>query len=55
MATFEVQVLDVGSQRLGDSQTVEGQKRGQGVVPRRGDAGLDQEGAQLVAVQSEGS
>lgn len=53
MSAFEVQVVDVGSQRLGDPQTVERQQRGQGMIPGRGDASLDQEGAELVSVQSE--
>jgi hypothetical protein len=37
-----------------DPQSVEREQRGQGVVPSRAKAGLDVEGAELVAIQSQG-
>ena len=45
------EVLDV-VEGLGDAQAVQCQQRGQGVVPRRAEAGLDEEGTELVAVQA---
>ena len=50
VSPLEVEVVDVGAQGLGDPQPVEGQQRRQGVVPRGTEAGLDEEGAELVAV-----
>jgi hypothetical protein len=51
--SLALQVVDVGPERLGDAQSVEGQQRRQGVVPGRPEVGLGEEGAQLVAVEAE--
>ncbi len=53
--TLEVEVLDVGAEVLGDPQAVERQQRGQGVVSRGAEAGLDEEGTELIAVEAEGT
>ncbi len=55
MATLVVEVLHVGAEGLGDAQAVERQQRGQGVVSGRAESGLDQEGAELVAVETQGA
>ena len=39
---------------LGDTQPVEGEQRRQGVVTGRAEAGLDEERAELFAVQAQG-
>ena len=55
MTTFGVEVLDVGVQRFGDAQPVHRQQRHQRVIAGRAKAGLDEQGAELVAVQPEGA
>ncbi len=52
VSPLEVEVVDVGAQGLRDAQSVEGQQRRQGVVSRRTKARLDEERAELVAVQA---
>ena len=52
VAPLEAEVADVGPEGLGDAQAVEGEEAGQGMVPGRGEAGLDQDGTELVAVQT---
>ena len=53
MAAFGVEILDVGVERFGDAQPVHRQQRDQRVITRRAEAGLDEQGAELVAVQPE--
>ena len=55
MAALEVQVVDVGTEGFGDAQPVEGEQRRQGVVPGGAQPGLDEERAELVAVQAQGA
>lgn len=50
MAPLEAEIVEVGVQRLGHSQPVQGEQRGQGVFTAGADTGLDHEGALLVAV-----
>ena len=52
--TLEVEGVDVGAEGFGDPQPVEGQQRRQGVVTGRSEAGLDEEGPELIAVQPQG-
>lgn len=47
-------VLDVGAERFGDPQSVQGEKRDEGVVAGSGVAGGDKDRAELVAVQPHG-
>ena len=47
--------LDVRVERFADPQPVEGEERDQRVITRRTKAGLDEEAAELVAVQPEGA
>jgi hypothetical protein len=54
MATLEAELLDGGPDGLGDPQPVEREERTQGVVPRRGHAGGDEEGSELVTVEADG-
>ena len=54
VATFEAERFDVGAERLGDPQAVEGEKRDQGVVPGRRETGGDQQRAEFVAVKAGG-
>ena len=55
VSALEVEVVDVGAQGLRDPKPVEGQQRRQGMVAGLAQAGLDEEGAQLVAVEAEGA
>ena len=54
MAAFEAEVLNVSVKGLGHPQVVQAQQRSEGVVAVRSDSGLDHEGAELVAVQTQG-
>ncbi len=54
MPAFQTQVLDVGTGGLRYPKPVEGEQGDQGVLGRRAEPGGDQEGADLVAVQSGG-
>ena len=47
--------LDVRAERFADPQPVEGEERDQRVITRGTKAGLDEEAAELVAVQPEGA
>jgi hypothetical protein len=51
---FQAQVLDVGTGRPGYPQAVEGQQGDQGMLGWRTEPGGDQDGAELVAVESSG-
>ena len=53
MTAVDVQVVDVGAERFADPQAVHGQQRDQGVIAGRPEAGLDEEGAEFVAVQAQ--
>jgi hypothetical protein len=54
MTAIVVQILDVRPERLGNSQAVQGEQRDEGVVAGRAESGLDEQSAELVAVQPEG-
>lgn len=54
MATLEAELLDGGPEGLVDPRPVEREERTQVVVPRRGHAGGDEEGSELVAVEADG-
>jgi hypothetical protein len=54
VASFDGEAFDVGAERFGDPQPVQGQQRDQGVFAATGQHGGDQEGADLVAVQTNG-
>jgi hypothetical protein len=54
VAPLESEVLDVGPDGLGDTESVEGQHTDQRVISCIGQAGGDQHGADLVAVQAGG-
>src|SRR5215210_2757071 len=53
VATLEVEVVDVGAEGLGDPQTIEGEQGCEGVVTWRAETGLDEEGAEFVAVEAQ--
>ena len=55
MSTFDGQVIDVSVQRFGDPQPVQREQRHQRTVAQIAEAGLDEEGAEFVAVQPEGA
>jgi len=52
MATFESEVVDVSVERLGDAEAIERQQTRQGVITGPGQASLDEERAEFVAIQS---
>ena len=54
VAPFDAHVLDVGPEGLEDAQTVEGEQRDQGVIPRVADPGDDEDASDLVAVEPDG-
>ncbi len=54
MPAFHPEMLNVGVQRFGDPQPVQGEQTCQGVVAATGEAGLDQEHAEFVAIQPGG-
>jgi len=55
MAPFDIHVLDVGAEGFGDPQTVHRQQCDQRVIPGRAQAGLDEQGAEFVAVEPLGA
>jgi hypothetical protein len=54
MTAFHPEMLNVGVQRLGDPQPVQRQQTGQGMISTSSESSLDQEHAELVAIQSSG-
>jgi hypothetical protein len=54
VTAFQAHCLDVRVGGFGDAQAVEGEQGDQGVLGGRAEAGGDQQGAQLVAVQAGG-
>jgi hypothetical protein len=54
VSSFQVQVLDIGTGRLGYPQAVEGKQGDRGVRGERTEPDGDQDGAQPVAVESGG-
>jgi hypothetical protein len=54
MAAFEAERFDVGAERFGDSQPVDGQQRDERVLARRGQSRGDEQRTDLVAVQTGG-
>lgn len=54
VAPLEADVLDVGTQGLGDPQPVESEQRDESVVARGAEASGDEERPELVAVESHG-
>jgi hypothetical protein len=53
MTAVDVQVVGVGAERFADRQAVHGQQADEGVSAPRAEAGLDEEGAELVAVHAQ--
>ena len=54
MAPFDAESFDVGADRFGDPEAVEGQQRDQGMLGGGAESGGDQLDADLVAVQADG-
>jgi hypothetical protein len=54
VTAVDVQVVDVGAERFADPEPVHRQQVDERVVAWRGEPGLDQQGAELVAVQAQG-
>jgi hypothetical protein len=54
MAAFEAELLDVGAERFGDSQPVDGQQGDERVLGRRRQSGGDEQRTDVVAVQTGG-
>ena len=48
------ELVDVGAERFGDPQTVQGQQRDEGVFLGGAEASSDEQGAELVAVHGDG-
>jgi hypothetical protein len=55
MPALEAEVLDVGADGFRDSQPVEGQQADQCVISSIAQAGSDQHGADLIAVEDGGA
>jgi hypothetical protein len=55
MPTIDAEIGDVGTECFGDPQTIQRQQRDQRVIPRCVETGLDEHGAEFVAVQPEGA
>ncbi len=53
VAPVEAELVDVGTERLGDPQTVQRQQRTQRMIVRRRQSSLDKERAELVAVETD--
>jgi hypothetical protein len=51
MAPLETEGFDLGAERLGDAQAVDGEQRHQRMLTRGGEAGRDEERSDLVAIQ----
>ncbi len=54
MPAFHPEMLNVGVERFGDPQPVQSEQAGEGVVAAPGEAGLDQEHPEFVAVEAGG-
>ena len=53
MTAVHVQVVDADAERFADPHAVQGQQRDEGVIASRSQPGLDEQGAELVAVQAQ--
>lgn len=53
MAPLHCHVFDVGSESFRDTQPVEGEQTGEGVVAAAGETGLDQDHSKFVAIETD--